>query len=153
MFKKDRIIKVLLILVILHSDIINKKLFLDANKKFTVNTTKEAEKRKKLINIVKQKLHLKEELSYKIAYILDNTEYKNTDIDKYLNYTKLLKSIEKIEINNALIDPSELLIKPFFTKEYVSKLDLKVTDNQEKRFDPVINKNVEFYLEKYFIYK
>ena len=158
MFKKDGIIKVLIILVILNSDIINKKLFLDSNKKFKISniriasTIREVEERKKLINIVKLKLHLKNELSYKIAYILDNTEYKNTDIDQYINYTKLLKSTEKIEINNTLIDPSKLLIEPFFTKEFINKLNLNILNNQEKRFDPMINTNVEFYLEKYFIY-
>ena len=47
---------------------------------------------------------------------------------------------------------SKLLIRPFFTKEYTEKLDLNITDNKDPIFNPAINKNDLFYLEKYFVY-
>ena len=93
--------------------------------------------------MIKKKLHLKDDLSGKIFHILYNTGYKNTDMGQYLNYTKL---------NTTLIDPSRLLIEPFFTKKYIEKLDLNITNNKDSIFDPVINKAAKFYLEKYFVY-
>ena len=118
-----------------------------------INSTKEIENEKKSINKIKEKLHLKDDLSFKIIHILNKTEYKNTDINQYINYTKLLNPIkEKKIINPTLIDPSELLIEPFFTKEYTEKLDLFIIDNQDPKFNPSQNKNAEYYLEKYFVY-
>ena len=127
-----------------------KKLTNKSNK--IIKTTKEAENKTKFINMIKEKLHLKNHLSYKIANILYNTDYTNTNINQYINYTKLLNIIKKTYINATLIDPSKLLIKPFFTKKYADKLDLKITDKQGQKLYPVISRNAEFYLEKYFVY-
>ena len=115
-------------------------------------TEKDKESKTKFINMLKKKLHLKNDLSNKILHILYNTIYKNTDINQYLNYTKLLKPIEEKEINSILIDPSKLLIKSFFTKEYAKLLNLNITNNQDRKFDPVRNKNARYYLERYFVY-
>ena len=54
--------------------------------------------------MLEKKFYLKHDLSDKILHILNNTEYKNTDINKNINHTKLLKSIEEKKINLALID-------------------------------------------------
>ena len=145
MLIKNEIFKTLILLIIL-KDIIIKKLFPDSNKKDIIVN------KEKFTKTVKKLFQLKDDLPYKIARILYYTEYKNTDINQYIKYIKLLNPIIEKEINTSLIDPSELLIKPFFTKEYIDKLDLKITYNHEPRFDPIISKNVEFYLEKYFIY-
>ena len=114
--------------------------------------TKESEKKKKIMNMIKEEQHLKDDLSNKILHILYNTGYKNTNINQYINENKLLKPIEEKEINSILIDPSKLIIKSFFTKDFIDNLNLNITNNQDPRFDPVRNKNVRFYLEKYFVY-
>ena len=63
-----------------------------------------------------------------------------------------MKPTEEKKINSILIDPSKLLIEPFFTKELIDNLNLNITNNQDQRFDPIINKNARYYLEKYFVY-
>ena len=53
---------------------------------------------------------------------------------------------------NILIDSSKLLTEPFFIKEYTEKLDSNITNRKNRKFNPATNKDVLFYLEKYFVY-